>query len=285
MRDKISLNWLSTAIVGLLLIPVALWAKTFRAEGLVTHIEPGRHSITISHRDIPGFMPAMEMPFTADEKEDLRAIKPGMRIEFDLVVDKHQMRVKKIRVIQTPPPPGSSFAPKPWTRELQTQETVPNFSLVAQDGSAFELSSLRGRVVLIDFIYTRCPMPEACPRLSANFAYLQRHFGNRVDLISVTLDPKWDKPPVLDAYAKRWAADTSTWRFATGPEADVRRVAEEFGVRYWPDEDALVHSSAVGIIARDGRLAARVDGAAYPVRQLMDLVTAQLTRDSPPASP
>jgi protein SCO1 len=276
---------LSAVAVALLLIPVVLGAKTFHGEGLVTQVDPGRHKITISHRDIPGFMPAMEMPFTTDEKEDLQEIKPGMRIMFDLMVDKHQMRVRKIRVIQNPPPPGSSFAPKPATRELQAQETVPNFSLVAQDGSEFELSSLRGRVVLIDFIYTRCPTPEACPRLSANFAYLQRHFGNRIDLISVTLDPKWDKPGVLDAYAKRWAADTSTWRFATGPESEVRRLAEEFGVRYWPDEDALVPSSAVGIIARDGRLAARVDGAAYPVRQLMDLVTAQLSLDSPPPSP
>ncbi len=111
-------------------------------------------------------------------------------------------------MVQTPPLPGNSFAPKPATRALQAGETVPDFSLVAQDGSTLRLGSLRGRVVLIDFIYTRCPMPEACPRLSANFAYLQRHFGGRIDLISITLDPKWDKPPVLEAYAKRWAADT-----------------------------------------------------------------------------
>ena len=53
------------------------WAKTFHAEGLVTQVDPGRHKITISHRDIPGFMPAMEMPFTADEKEDLQDDQAG----------------------------------------------------------------------------------------------------------------------------------------------------------------------------------------------------------------
>ena len=270
---------------GFLFITAPVWAKTFHAEGLVIKVDAARHSITISHRDIPGFMPAMEMPFTAEDKENLQNIKPGARVSFDVVVNKKQIRVRNIRVVQPPPVPGSSFAPRPSIPALQAGETVPDFSLVAQDGSTLRLASLRGRVVLIDFIYTRCPMPEACPRLSANFAYLQRRLGSRIDLISITLDPKWDKPPVLEAYARRWAADTRTWRFATGQPEEIRRIAEEFGVQFWADEDALAHSSSVGMITQDGKLAARVDGTGYPVRQLMDLVTSQLSFDSSPPSP
>lgn len=269
--------------LGCLFIQPLVWAKTFHAEGLVIKVDPARHSVTISHRDIPGFMPAMEMPFNVDPKEDLQKIKPGARVSFDVVVDKKQIRVRNIRVVQTPELPGNKFAQKPASQALQAGETVPDFSLVAQDGSTLRLASLRGRVVLIDFIYTRCPMPEACPRLSANFAYLQKRFGGRIDLISITLDPKWDKPSVLEAYAKRWSADTHTWRFATGQPEEIRRIAEEFGVRYWVEEDALAHSSSVGIITQDGKLAARVDGTGYPVRQLMDLVTSQLSVDSPPS--
>lgn len=268
--------------VGVFFIQAGVWAKTFHAEGLVTKVDPARHSITISHRDIPGFMPAMEMPFNVDPKEKLQDIQPGAHVMFDVVVDKKQIRVRNIRVVQTPPLPGNGFAPKPSTPPLRAGETVPDFSLVAQDGSPLRLASLRGRVVLIDFIYTRCPLPEACPRLSANFAYLQRRLGSRIDLISITLDPKWDKPPVLEAYARRWAADTRTWHFATGQPDEIRHVAEEFGVRYWAEEDALAHSSSVGMITQDGKLAARVDGSGYPVRQLMDLVTSQLSLDSSP---
>jgi protein SCO1 len=278
------LSWLILTAVGFF-IPATVWAKTFHGEGLVIKIDTARRLITISHRDIPGFMPAMEMAFNVDPKEKLDAIQPGARVMFDVVVDKKQIRVRNIRVVQSAPLPGNSFAPKPSTPALQTGETVPDFSLVAQDGSTLRLDSLRGRVVLIDFIYTRCPMPEACPRLSANFAFLQKRLGSRIDLISITLDPRWDKPPVLEAYAKRWAADTRTWRFATGQPDEIRRVAEEFGVRYWAEEDVLDHSSTVGIITQDGKLAARIDGTGYPVLQLVDLVTSQLSLDSSPPSP
>jgi protein SCO1 len=284
-RPIATANQLLAIALGFLFIAAPVWAKTFHAEGLVIKVDAARHSITISHRDIPGFMPAMEMSFNADPKEKLEDIQAGARVMFDVVVDKKQIRVRNIRVVQPPPLPGNSFAPKPSTQALQTGETVPEFSLVAQDGSTLRLGSLRGRVVLINFIYTRCPMPEACPRLSANFAYLQRLFGSRIDLISITLDPKWDEPPVLEAYARRWAADTRTWRFATGRPEEIRRVAEEFGVRYWAEEDALAHSSSVGIITPDGKLAARVDGTGYPVRELVDLVTSQLILDSSPLSP
>jgi len=285
VRILATLNRLLAITVVLFFVQPPAGAKTFHAEGLVVKVDPARHSITISHRDIPGFMPAMEMPFTADPKEKLEEINPGARVMFDVVVNKKEIRVRNIRVVQSPQLPGSKFAAHPVTQPLQAGETVPDFSLVAEDGSPLQLASLRGRVVLIDFIYTRCPMPEACPRLSANFAYLQKRLGSRVDLISITLDPKWDKPPVLEAYARRWAADTRTWRFATGRPEEIRRVAEEFGVRFWAEEDVLAHSSTVGIITQDGKLGARVDGTGYPVRQLMDLVTSQLSLDSPPPSP
>ena len=285
LRTIAMLSRLLAIAVGFIFIHPPMWSKTFHAEGLVIKVDPARHSITISHRDIPGFMPAMEMAFTIDPKEKLQDIQPGAHVLFDVVVDKKQIRVRNIRAVQTPTLPGNSFAPKPSTPPLQAGETVPDFTLIAQDGSTLRLGSLRGRVVLIDFIYTRCPMAEACPRLSANFAYLQKRLGGRVDLISITLDPKWDKPPVLEAYARRWAADTRTWRFATGQPEEIRRIAEEFGVRYWAEEDALAHSSSVGMITQDGKLAARVDGTGYPVRQLMDLVTSQLSVDSSPRSP
>ncbi len=280
-----TLSRLLVIAVGFLFIQSPVLAKTFHGEGLVIKIDPARHSITISHRDIPGFMPAMEMAFNVDPKEKLQDVQPGARVMFDVVVDKKQIRVRNIRVVQTPPLPGNKFAAEPATPALQTGETVPDFSLVAQDGSTLRLADLRGRVVLIDFIYTRCPMPEACPRLSANFAYLQKRLGSRVDLISITLDPKWDKPPVLQEYARRWAADTRTWRFATGRPEEIRRIAEEFGVRYWAEEDVLAHSSSVGMITQDGKLAARVDGTGYPVRQLMDLVISQLSLDLLPPAP
>jgi protein SCO1/2 len=172
--------------------------------------------------------------------------------------------------------PATGQALRTETAPLHVGDAVPDFELTDERGEPFRLNRLRGRFVALDFIYSRCPVADMCPRLSANFAYLQRRFDGRLELVSVTLDPKWDRPGVLLEYSKRWGADLNRWHFVTGEAEAIRRVAGEFGVHYWVEEDALAHGSAVGIIGPDGRLAARIDGSSYPVRQLADLISVQL---------
>ena len=125
----------------------------------------------------------------------------------------------------------------------------------------------------MNFIYTRCPLPDICPRLSANFAALQRRFGDRVLLLSVTVDPDYDTPAVLAEYARRWTADPRGWRFLTG---DVAGLAAALGEVYWTDEGSIGHNSMTTVIGRDGRIAAMVEGAGYRVDQLANLVAHEL---------
>jgi protein SCO1 len=134
---------------------------------------------------------------------------------------------------------------------------------------------LRGRAVAIDFIYTRCPMPDVCPRLSANFARLQKRFGDKVMLLSITLDPEYDTAEVLADYARRWRAEAG-WRFLTGSPKAIQDVAGRFGVIYWPEDGVLTHTSATAVIDRAGRLAALVEGSSYTSQQLLDLVASTL---------
>jgi protein SCO1/2 len=272
-----------SALVGCSLM--AAGAKHYQGEGLVLAVDPGAKTITISHREIAGLMPAMVMEFPLARGEKLAGIEPGARITFELVggpryVVTHVKRIPAARLdpsgLATNGLAPSVLAPRAAIAPLRVGEAVPDFELIDARGEPFRLSRLRGRLVALDFIYSRCPVADMCPRLSANFAYLQRHFGDRLELISVTLDPKWDRPAVLLEYAKRWGADLSRWHFVTGEAQAIRMVAREFGVQYWVEEDALTHTSAVGIIGRDGRLAARIDGSSYPVRQLADLIGVQL---------
>ena len=117
-------------------------------------------------------------------------------------------------------------------KSIAIGDVLPAFRLTDSGGGEVTLADLRGRVVAIDFIYTRCPLPDVCPRLSANFALLQRQFHDRASsdllLLSVTVDPDFDTPAALAAYARRWGAGPA-WRFLTG---DVAPLAAKMATRW-----------------------------------------------------
>lgn len=226
--------------------------------------------VTISHAEIPGVMPAMAMNFLASRPAELRGLQPGSRIDFVMSGGK----ATRIR------PRASVFdgitdaipVKKP-AEALNLGDVVPNFSLLDHRGQRFELSSTRGQMVAVNFIYTRCPLPEVCPRLSAQFARLQKRFaGGGITLLSITLDPQYDTPPILDEYARRWRADGQTWRMLTGELESVAAVAARFGMVYWPEQGLLTHTSMTGVIDQQGRLRAIIEGSSYQAQQLGDLM-------------
>ena len=221
----------------------------------------------VAHRPIDKFMPAMTMPFRVERSSELDGLYPGARVRFELVVDKEKSLAR--RVVKTGD--GEIAPPK---EKLRLGDTVADFELIDQNSRTVRLSDFRGKVVAIDFIYTRCPLPDVCPRLSANFALLQKRFaGREVMLMSITVDPEFDTPAVLAEYAKRWGADERGWRFLTG---DVARVAAQLGEVYWTDEGSIGHNSVTSIVGRDGRLAAAVTGSNWRVDQLSSLIAHEL---------
>lgn len=218
-------------------------------------------------------MPAMVMPFRVAKARDLAALAPGTRIEFVL----RNQQADRIRVVNTRQTADFDF-PRP-ADELKPGQTVPDFTLIDQSGQPFSLRSALGRIVVVNFLYTRCPLPEVCPRLAASFASLQRRFPTEdVLLLSITLDPTYDTPEVLARYASTMRARPERWRFLTG---DTEPVARRFGLTHWAEEGVIVHNSQTAVIDRQGRLAAMVEGSSYRLEQLTDLVRQTL---SPPPS-
>ncbi len=249
-------------------------ARHYRAQGIILAVDRANQTVTISHRAIPGYMEAMAMPFHVDAKTDWDALRPGSRINFQLKVTHQATLARHIHVGQQAV--VDQFPIPQAEGKVAIGSNIPDFTLIDQDGRAAKLSSFRGQLVAIDFIYTRCPLPDVCPRLSANFARLQKRFATRIVLLSITLDPEYDTPAILTEYAHRWHADSGTWRFLTGPPEEIRKVAGHFGVVYWPEEGTLTHTSSTAIIDRAGRLAALVEGSSFTSQQLIDLVQAQI---------
>lgn len=250
---------------------LASCGRHYRTQGIVLAVDRSNRTVTVSHRAIPGYMDAMAMPFHVAPAEQLDQLSPGSRIEFQLNAGRKSTTVRRIRIQQT----GVGDVPLPKAEgKVSIGDRMPDFTLTDQDGHAVTLSDFRGQLVAVDFIYTRCPMPDVCPRLSANFARLQKRFAGKIVLLSISLDPEYDTPAVLSGYAQRWRADAGTWRFLTGSMDDVRRVSGRFGVVYWAEEGAITHTSATAIIDRQGRLRALVEGSSFTSQQLIDLVNA-----------
>lgn len=135
------------------------------------------------------------------------------------------------------------------------QMPVPNFSLMDQDKRPFRSGSLRGKVVLVTFIYTTCP--DVCPLLTAKLAGIQRKLKseglNDYFLLGITTDPEADTPNVLRSYGQRFGADFRSWAFLTGDEKELSEVWRFFGVRVNKHGKGLIdHPGLTTLIDRQG---------------------------------
>jgi protein SCO1/2 len=264
-------------------------AKHYPVRGMVLGVSPADHTVIVSHRDIPRYMPAMSMPFRVQKPAELTGLYPGAQIEFDLVIRKsgsHVERLRRVGASAVIEDQGDRIALPPNPDRIAIGESVPDFTLTDQLGHPVRLSDFSGSVVAVDFIYTRCPLPDVCPRLSANFARVQTRFREKMPkdlvLLSITIDPRYDTSEVLLKYAKIWNAMPEGWRFLTGPDAEIEIVARRFGMNYWPEEGLITHTSQTGIIGRNGKLAATVDGSSFASVQLGDLIERELEKTNAP---
>ena len=261
------------------LLPAGLHARVWPVDGIVLALDPAARTMLVSHRAISSshgetYMGAMAMPFHVEDAAEFKDLHPGVRIGFELVVLKDRSFARHIVKA------GGTDAAIPSPKErLKTGDPVPDFQLTDQHGASLRLSDLRGKVIALNFIYTRCPLPDVCPRLSASFALLQKHLqsylAHDLALLSVTVDPDFDSPSVLAAYARRWGAASPAWRFLTG---DVSKIAASLGEVYWSDEGSIGHNSATSVIDRQGHLAATVEGSSWRPDQLEKLVIYQLEK-------
>jgi protein SCO1/2 len=256
-------------------------ARVFTVTGIVRSPHADG-AITIEHDEIPGFMPAMTMPFYADAA-DVAGLVPGDRVEFEFHVGRESRatRFKKLpsapiqQRADTPAPPAAP------ARRLRAGDTVPPFVLQNQNGERFTESVFKGRYSILTFVFTRCPVPEFCPLISRKFQELQQALADRpaeYQLISITLDPEYDRPEILQAYSKYLDASHARWQFATGGQAEVAKLTRAFAVRTEFNNGRLDHTLATALIGPDGRVIEIWRGNAWKPSEVL----AQLDESSAP---
>jgi protein SCO1/2 len=272
--------------------------QRFQCTGLVLTVDAPHRTVLVSHDPIAGYMDAMIMPFRVDNPRLLDNLKPGDKIEFTLVVGKTSSYISNVQVHvydSTARDPAQvrrlRILDEAMRSKADSQSTlsigqsVPDFSLIDQTNHPVTLSEFRGKILAITFIYTRCPLPDYCLRLSSNFASLQKRFSDRLGrdlvLLSITFDPAHDQPDVLAKYAELWKANVQGWHFLTGSLSAVRQVCGMFGMNFWADEGLLTHSLHTALVDRAGKLVANIEGNQFTAVQLGDLVEANLNRGNP----
>ncbi len=280
---------------ALLLVAFSLGAEMrYPVNALILTIDRSHRTFTASSSEIPGYMKAMVMPFQVRDAKALDGLKPGMFVDFTLVVGKDRSAVENIHEreyvdVQQEPMLARRLQllanirkGKPLGPAIAVGAPVPDFTLTDQTGRRVSLSQFRGKVVGITFVYTSCPLPDYCFRLSNNFGRLQKRFsaqmGHDLALLSITFDPVHDTPDVLAKYAGIWKADPNSWHFLTGSLAEVKDVSHNFGLNFWSDENTVTHSLHTLIVDRQGRLAANFEGNQFSAEQLGDFVAVTMNR-------
>jgi len=267
-------------------------SRHYSLHGKIMSVDKLGHELIIDHDAIPGFMEAMTMPYAVTDKSILEKVGPGDEIKADLQVQGDQIAIDKLEIIQKAAP-GSVPAPAKPMHVPQVGERVPNFALTNQNGRRIRLSDYRGKTLLITFFYTRCPLNDYCPRVNGNFAALDKTLAQtpelyaQTHLLSISFDPQHDTPAVLrsygGAYTERYSnEDFSHWEFATAPAAEMKQLAEFFGVFYEQDGDRITHSLSTAVIAPDGTIKAWYPGNNWHPAELLAAVK-DATASSEPA--
>ncbi len=250
--------------------------RRYEVRGQILSIDPERQEVLVDHEDIEGFMPAMTMPYKVQDGGLLEGKEPGDLVTATLVVEEVNAYLSTLTITGHAPiqsPPAAPLITD--TDLLKKGDVVPDHPLVDQSRMPRPMSSLRGHRVALTFIYTRCPLPEFCPLMDKQFADVQQRIKQSpeladVRLVSVTLDPEFDTPAVLDAHARALGADPGLWHFVTGDRDEVLAFAKRFGVIAEPGElDTLVHNLRTAVIDPQGRLVKAYSGNMWSPAELV----------------
>jgi protein SCO1/2 len=239
-------------------------AKRYELTGKVMAVDKAKQEITVAHDEVKGFMPPMTMPFKLKDEWAFADLNAGDMISATLVVDKDAYWLEGIAISKTQSTPNTTVA-NDQTKTPEQGEAVPDFQLVNQDNKKISLETFKGKYLVLTFIYTRCPLPDQCPLMSNNFAVIHNQMlsdkplADRVHLLTITFDTKYDTPKVMRSYGASRSGrfdkeDFKLWDFATGTENEIKKTATFFGLIYDSQNERFVHSLRTAIITPDGKI-------------------------------
>lgn len=244
--------------------------RRYTLQGQILAVHPDRQSLTIKHQDIEGYMPGMTMTFVVSEAGAMQGREPGELVTGVLEVGDTSSRLTSIEVTGKAPIDALPAEIALAEGLLQVGDPLPRAHFVDAGGRARALDSFRGAPLAITFTYTRCPLPEFCPRVDRQFAAVQAAIkadpALDAHLLTVSFDPEYDTPAVMAAHAASLGADPRVWTFATGPARDVEMFAARFGVAVTRSGDTaadIMHNLRTIVVDGAGTIRALHSGSEW----------------------
>lgn len=255
-----SLLILFTAESGKILLPKnkSDGLRTFNAAGIVRDINGS--TVVIQHEAVSNFMAAMTMPFNVKNQNELNGLKAGNEITFQLHVTDSDSWVSQIKKIGNAPVENKFVNYEPAPNVAPSENPLLDYKFTNELGQAVSFNDFHGQALAVTFFYTRCPLPNFCPRLSKNFAEAQQKLEAMTNapanwhFVSVSFDPQFDTPQMLKSYGEGYSYDPKHWSFFTGSPEKIAEFARACGVNYSPDYGTINHNFRTLIVNASGHL-------------------------------
>ena len=254
--------------------------------GTVLSTDSTKGEVLLKHDEIAGLMPAMAMSYHLEDVSALSELHPGDLISATLLADidsagPKNLRLKDIDILSQGSP---DYKPKMQFHLPVVGDVIPNFKLLNQSNRTISLNQFHGKIVVMTFIYTRCPLSDYCPRMSRNFATIDKalqanpELYSKTHLLSVSFDPSFDTPKVLRSYGSAYTGNYVNetfrhWEFAAPSVAELPKLEQYFDVGVTPGKDgALQHSLSTVVIGKNGKVVAFYPTNDWTPAQVMEQI-------------
>jgi len=249
--------------------------------GIIREVQPADSTVVIEHEDVPGFMPAMTMPFNLRNEADFEKLTPGKAVEFELVTTDDDSWIRNIRGIDVssvklPEKKKVAAVKGKKSTRLDEGDHMSDFKLTDQNGKTINRESFAGKDLLVTFIFTRCAVPDFCPRMSSHFAEIESavmddpDLADRVRLLSISFDPEYDTPEVLKKYSEKHSVKPDLWTFASGSASQTEELTRAFAVYTETADGTINHGLTTAWIGPDGTVRKLWRGNAWKPEEVLE---------------
>lgn len=259
--------------------------RSFLARGVIRELPEGGQTVVVRHEEIPGFMPKMTMEFNVRDTNELRGLLAGDTITFHVKANEQESWIEgvqragtnELKSPQPSDPPASSLL---HVAQMKPGDVLPDAELLAEDGRTVKLSDFEGRALAFTFIFTRCPLPDFCPRMNQHFSrarelMLQQPGGpTNWQFLSISFDPEFDKPGVLSRYAYSYRGRRSDrWLFAAAPTNVLASLVSQLDFRFANEGGSFLHNLRTVVLDPRRRIYRQFDGNKWKAEDLARALT------------